>query len=273
VLVIEREERRIGGAGNVQEMVHALGAQALLFGIVGEEDFKTIPATDSTLGWFAVPGRTMTKTRSWVDGRLTGPRIDIDNRQQLPSRAVSRWKEILEDWAPNAIIIADHGKGVVTSELLAVLGDLEVPLFIDPIQSTPSVPRGRYPAAIVAGPHEMPAWYRGECIIWKKGAAGLHWCDGPRDGDLPSACRNLVDPLGAGDQFIAALAYQRCLEAAWPEAIEWANAAAGIQCECRGCVPITADEVDSTLVFKSVQDGQSCDSVDTLMRNATFAER
>jgi sugar/nucleoside kinase (ribokinase family) len=64
---------------------------------------------------------------------------------------------------------------------------------------------------------------------------------------LPSYCRQLVDPLGAGDQFIAALAYQRCLRTDWPEAIAWANLAAGRQCELPGCVPLSVIDIESAL--------------------------
>lgn len=249
VLSIERTEQRMGGAGNVLEMLFALDAQAILLGIVGRDDATTIPATGSTIGWQLAPGRTTTKTRLWIDGRLTGPRIDVDNSAKSDQATAANWAEILRQWQPDAVIVADHGKGVVTECVMQMLRARRVPLYIDPIKSTPLPGAGFYPAAIAAGPHEMPNWYRGECIIWKRGPNGLHWCDGPRDGDLPSACRNLVDPLGAGDQFIAALAFQRCLGTDWREAIEWANQAAGIQCERRGCVPVPRADIDTFGTF------------------------
>lgn len=244
VLNVERVTRRMGGAGNVREMLLALGSRALLFGIVGEEDFETIPATGSTGGWVAKPGLTTTKTRYWVDGRLTGPRVDVDNPHRINTSAViNHWRDVLSGWNPDAIIVADHGKGVINDDrIMEMLSNFYVPIFVDPIASTP-LPR--HVAAICGGVHELgqTAWKSSQCLITKRGADGLTWKTHAANGTLPAECRNLVDPLGAGDQFIAALAYQRCLGTDWPQAIEWANTAAGIQCERPGCVPIIADEI------------------------------
>jgi 2-dehydro-3-deoxygluconokinase len=87
-------------------------------------------------------------------------------------------------------------------------------------------------------------------VITKRGADGLHWREGEREGTLFSTCRNLVDPLGAGDQFIAGLTYQRCLGRDWPQAIGWANTAAGLQCEHAGCQPVSVAEVEQRLETK-----------------------
>jgi sugar/nucleoside kinase (ribokinase family) len=80
---------------------------------------------------------------------------------------------------------------------------------------------------------------------------GLGFMTAGGSGHLDSQCQNLVDPLGAGDQFIAALAYQRCLGNPWVKAIEWANVAAGLQCEHRGCKPLTVDEIEVRLPCQS----------------------
>ena len=249
VYAIERTERRWGGAGNVAAMTSAMGAHTLLLGVVGTE-LEPLPELNGLEVLEYVRGKTSTtKTRFIVDGRVCGPRLDSDLRLNICSPG--RFIYGIRQFNPDAIIVADHGKGVVSAELMERLAELGVPLFLDPIATTPSPgspPRSmvaQYPAAIVAHEHEMPRWSRAECIIWKSGPAGLRWCDGPNNGELPSACRNLVDPLGAGDQFIAALAYQRCLGLSWADAIEWANTAAGLQCERRGCQPVTVNDVES----------------------------
>lgn len=244
VFKFEREEKRLGGAGNVAEMLVSFESVVKLLGIVGHREASfDVPSETPILQWGS---RFTTKMRYFVDGKLTGPRCDFDLKTKTTLDGVQFFRDQIESFKPDAIIIADHGKGVVTPELMAMVASLDVPVFVDPIQSTPSF-GGGYPAAIAAGDHEMPKWARGEVVITKRGPGGLHWCDGPREAELPSACRNVVDPLGAGDQFIAALTYQRCLGMDWPEAIHLANVAAGMQCERRGCVPVTVAEVESRI--------------------------
>lgn len=244
VFKVEREERRLGGAGNVAVMLDCLGAESWLFGL-RTGGILTIHAkiSQAMLLRHNHFGLT-TKTRFIIDGHLRGPRLDDDKIRMADDADIENFHKALASCRTDAIIIADHGKGVVTPELIAMVADLGVPIFVDPIHSTPSF-GGGYPSAIAAGDHEMPKWARGEVVITKRGPGGLHWCDGPREAELPSACRNVVDPLGAGDQFIAALTYQRCCGLDWPEAIQWANVAAGMQCERRGCVPVTVQDVQS----------------------------
>jgi D-beta-D-heptose 7-phosphate kinase/D-beta-D-heptose 1-phosphate adenosyltransferase len=242
VLVIEREERRWGGAGNVAEMVSSLGPLTLLLGLVGSQE--SLPVGSFQSAFIEKPGATTSKSRIWCDGRMIGPRID---RELLETTLLSDVEEMLRRlrrFDPAAIIVADHGKGVVTVELMNAVSSLQVPVFVDPIASTP--PPGSAAAAIVAGRHELPSWADCECTIIKSAADGLRWF-GAAEGVLPSSCQNLVDPLGAGDQFIAALAFQRSRGWGWSESIRWASLAAGIQCERRGCVPVTVQEVEERL--------------------------
>jgi bifunctional ADP-heptose synthase (sugar kinase/adenylyltransferase) len=173
---------------------------------------------------------------------MTGPRLDEDLHELISPSDAELLVRLIAESGPDAVIVADHGKGVVTMDLMRQLGRSGISVYVDPIKTTPD---GDFnPAAMAGGPHELPPWYRAKCVITKRSADGLHWSDGEREGTLLSTCRNLVDPLGAGDQFIAGLAYQRCLGRDWPRAIEWANSAAGLQCEHVGCQPISVAEME-----------------------------
>lgn len=244
VLSQQKITSRMGGSGNVLKMLFALDCKAILCGLVGRDDYKSIPASGSMTGWQIAPGRTTTKTRFWVDGKLTGPRWDADNTTKSTQQTADAWQRIIATFRPDAVIVADHGKGAVSREVMQIVMSLGVPVFVDPVRSTPFAGE-TFPAAIIGHSHELPSWNwaRCECVITKQGADGLQWGNNHQAGSLSSQCQTLVDPLGAGDQFIAVLAYQRCRGADWPTAIEWANVAAGLQCERAGCVPVTADEI------------------------------
>ncbi|MDB5345233.1 MAG: bifunctional heptose 7-phosphate kinase/heptose 1-phosphate adenyltransferase [Schlesneria sp.] len=248
VFGIERTQRRLGGAGNVALMLQAFEVQVEVYGAVGRDGCGEVVAAGFRHRVVMVHGRTTSKTRLWVQGRMTGPRLDDDLRQPISQGDAEMLVRLIAESAPDAIIVADHGKGVVTRDLMRQLGRSRIPVYVDPIKTTPG---GDFvPAAMAGGPHELPGWCRANCVITKRGADGLHWRDGEREGTLLSTCRNLVDPLGAGDQFIAGLAYQRCLGRDWPQAIEWANAAAGLQCEQAGCHPVSVAEVEQRVETK-----------------------
>jgi len=244
VLLRHRSESRMGGAGNVAEMLFALGAQCLLCGLVGEEDWKTLPAQGQTRGFCRAPGWTTKKTRFFVDGKLTGPRLDEDMQQQTCLQELVVYIHVLELLNPDAIIVSDHGKGVVTHRVMQILADKKCPIFIDPVKSTPVI--GKF-GCWVGGSNEFPeALHEPQTLITKHGAGGLTWMDKSSRwlGQMASHCKKEVDPLGAGDQLISALAYARCLGADWPDAITWANIAAGMQCERPGCIPLTVEEIN-----------------------------
>lgn len=244
VMKIERTERRLGGAGNVARMVSALGASTLLVGLVGRDDVTDVLATEIENRVHVVDRLTTTKTRLWVNGDLIGPRIDQDLLVTLADNDADAFVRALIDFDPQAIVVADHGKGVVTTALMDRLGELGVPVYVDPLKRTP-IPFA--PAAVAGGAHELGVdAHRAECVIEKRGPLGLVWKCATRQGQLDSMCRKVVDPLGAGDQFITALAYQRVLGLDWDEAIEWANLAAGLQCERAGCLPLTVDEIEAS---------------------------
>ena len=241
VFRIESTRRRMGGAGNVAEMVSALGATSILLGLVGRDDCARLPASGASLGWQPAEGMTTTKFRVWVNGTLTGPRVDHDLAAKLRPADVDHFLQVLRNFAADAVIIADHGKGVITADLMRALQELRVAVFVDPLPRTPIPFRV---TAIAGGTHELGLDGRNaECVIEKLGPQGVRWKSSEHAGEMPSACRVLVDPLGAGDQFIAVLAFEWCQGRHWPDAIRLANIAAGMQCERRGCAPVTLSDL------------------------------
>lgn len=259
VFLIERTRSRLGGAGNVAAMLNALECEVLLLGLVGREDCNQIPTTNVEIGWRLVDGATTRKTRFWCHGRLTGPRVDHDQTSGPSRDDVEHFVQSIEQFGPQVVIVADHGKGVVTLDLMHQLGALNIPILVDPILKTPLPFR---PAAIAGGNHELgQAARQAKVVIEKRGSEGLAWTAAPHEFSpvvLASTCRKLVDPLGAGDQFIASLAFQRCQGSDWPDAITWANQAAGLQCEQPGCIPLGKHEIDNVVIQSSNHRSACC---------------
>ena len=229
VLRVERTESRPGGAGNVAEMCKALGCQTYLTG-----------------------GEISKKRRTFVAGKLVGPRVDQDQIKVATEHEVTEWMCEIARFQPEAIIVADHGKGVITQLLMNQLSKLGIPLFVDPV---PRTPINSVVECICGGSREIPEFHVQPLVtIEKRGADGLRWQG--RDSyywtDIKSTVTDARDPLGAGDQFIATLAWRRCLGDSWPDAIHVANYASGLQCLRPGCVPVTWEELDIPTILQSI---------------------
>lgn len=204
-----RIDYRFGGAGNVHWMCEALGVSSMLL----SNDLDKV-----------------VKRRLMVHGKMVA-RYDTELAfDVLPCSY---------DWNgfhPDAVIVADHGKGFVQDSLLKSL-PTDVPVFVDPFRTTGMI---EGPQVIWVGSRdEIPEGVTGRRIV-KRGSAGLDFVDGPYSRHFNSECLDAVDDVGAGDQFIVCLAIARVRDGmSWWDAIDRANKAAGRQCQLVGIQPLT----------------------------------
>lgn len=211
---------REGGAANVRDMCAELGAEASLTNL----------------------GKSI-KRRLYLDGKLLC-RVDADVGRSPDTQAINWWREFLSRTSPDIILVCDHAKGVVTGEVMRVLKSLGKPIYVDPcVKSDWSLFDGV--ECISANREE---WH-GHAItsriaIQRRDKEGVKWINEELESrHLDSTCKNVVDTVGAGDQFIAMLAVMRARGNSWEESIEWANIAAGVQCERQGIVPVTFEDM------------------------------
>lgn len=196
------------------------------------------------------------KSRYFIDGAAT-PEFRIDHDSDSPVSDIGLWRRVLEKEPPELILICDHAKGTITREVMDLAYSFRVPVFVDPCMASQW---WNFVAADLicgtaqewyASPEQFydirsPAAHRG-VRIEKMSEGGLQWylCDPPGIHHMKSVCRNKVDTVGAGDQFIATLAVCRLRGDDWITSITTANIAAGLQCERRGIRPVTWAEIDS----------------------------
>lgn len=65
------------------------------------------------------------------------------------------------------------------------------------------------------------------CTLFQPGTAPLH---------VPGHAMQVVDTIGAGDTFTGSLAAQLARQSPWPQALQWANAAAALSTQAHGAV-------------------------------------
>jgi D-beta-D-heptose 7-phosphate kinase/D-beta-D-heptose 1-phosphate adenosyltransferase len=139
-----------GGCGNVARNITALGARAVIAGVVGTDaegnSLRELLRHDGvdTAGLIKVFNRpTVIKTRV-VSGHQQLLRIDRESRDSLDAKLAAEIIAAVEEVGPlfDGIIISDYNKGVVTADLLeAVQGRFYsrgVPVVVDP--KPPNVP-------------------------------------------------------------------------------------------------------------------------------------
>jgi len=262
-IIVQETRKRLGTAGAVAQMVAALGVDVTLVAVANEADAVTVKRKIQGIAFVvASPGITSRRERFYdPHWNVAGPRLDFDSAAEISGQDRRMMAGKILATVADAIIVCDHSQGVVGPELMEAIKTKDCPVFVDPhTRSDFSIFAGV--EALVMNREE--AEHAGEMdphptnIIEKLDADGLFWylpgwqmevvergANPNLRQYLPSFARNVVDTLGAGDQFIAALTASRVHGDDMAKAIVKASAAAGIQCERRGVLPVTWPEIDA----------------------------
>ncbi|MBK1659128.1 bifunctional D-glycero-beta-D-manno-heptose-7-phosphate kinase/D-glycero-beta-D-manno-heptose 1-phosphate adenylyltransferase HldE [Paracraurococcus ruber] len=268
-----------GGAGNVARNISALGGQAVLVGLVGQDaaaaELRGLLAADSRIAdaLVASPARpTICKMRVIAGTQQV---VRLDDETSAPAAAAEQAGLIaaLEAALPGCqgLVLSDYAKGVlappVVAAAIAAARRAGIPVLADPKTDDFSQYRGadcltpnarelaraaRLPvgteaevaaaARAVMGPAGLPALL---CTRAEKGMT-LVLADGGVHS-VPAEAREVFDVSGAGDTVIAALALAHAAGETLAEAMRIANAAAGIVVGKLGTATVTADELAHAL--------------------------
>lgn len=271
---------RPGGAANVASLLKHLDAEVRLFGVLGNDseghtlrnllrddgvdvDGVLSDAERETTSKTRFVGRTASRSPHQV------LRVDRERRQPLSSELANRLKEQLLDALSdcNAVLISDYAKGVCTPDLLgaviAAAQAREVPLLVDPARH---VDYQQYAGATLITPNRpaAEAWcgrrlttadeslavasrmresLQLEAAVLTLDRDGLAYCDGTTAEVVACRPRDVCDVTGAGDMVLAVLGLASASGAPLRVGLEAANAAAGLEVERFGVVPLTRDEI------------------------------
>ncbi|HEY4744385.1 MAG TPA: bifunctional D-glycero-beta-D-manno-heptose-7-phosphate kinase/D-glycero-beta-D-manno-heptose 1-phosphate adenylyltransferase HldE [Desulfuromonadaceae bacterium] len=275
VVDVQREELRLGGAGNVANNLAALGAQVSVCSVVGEDENGT--ALIEALGRLAIAGdaivhdpgrRTSRKTRV-VAAHQQIVRIDRETRAPLSPDMEER---ICAWIAANAgtfgvILLSDYHKGVLTQRVIetavAAARQSGVPILVDPKGSDFARYRGvtiltpnRKEAEIASGmairdPESLERAARVimdsaglEHLLITRSEEGMSLFS--RSGEavhIPTVAREVFDVSGAGDTVLASLAVGMAAGLEMGEAARLANTAAGIAVAKLGTSTVSPAEI------------------------------
>lgn len=260
-----------GGAANVAANIAGLGAEALLVGVIGDDNeaqiFPELLNKSNVKADFLikVPERQTTiKTRVIAHGQQI-VRIDQETKKNLTSSAQQKIWETIQNLLGriDIIVVSDYAKGVLTNKLLKRLittaKEKNKLILIDPKGKKFS----KYRGATLLTPNQREAFEACgleenvkdsvdksgnflrenlslEAILITQGEKGMRLFQKNMEiTNLNSLARQVYDVTGAGDTVIATLAVAIASGADFYEASKIANIAAGLVVEQVGTTAIS----------------------------------
>jgi D-beta-D-heptose 7-phosphate kinase/D-beta-D-heptose 1-phosphate adenosyltransferase len=278
VVLIDREEARIGGAGNVALNLASMGMRPRIVGRVGDDPagqqlMSLLSAEGVDCSGLFVDERCMTPVKTRViASQQQLMRIDREQHRPLSAACEQMMIQKLPELfaGVDLVAISDYAKGTLSAALLrSIIGMARtqgVPCITDPkgtdfhryAGSTILKPNASETLS-AAPPHATSSLEEAARTILQNLAIdvlmvtrseegiSLFYPDG-RHQHFPVLPREVRDVTGAGDTVLAMLSAAYASGIALDEAVRLSNAAASCAVERLGCVRISLQDVASTLI-------------------------
>lgn len=286
IFTAEREERMLGGAGNVVRNLLSLDASASFASVVGDDAVATqltaLVGAEKQLVPYLISerGRISTQKTRYVAAGQQLLRSDSETKAAISNDTTRKLLDlVLPELADHqALILSDYGKGVLTAEmcrqLIGAARAANVPVFVDPKQRDVSIYAGATvlspnikelalasgvdgftdDAAIIAAAQKLCSKYKFEYVLTTRGEHGMTLVNA--NGlviHVASSAAEVFDVSGAGDTVIATLAASFAAGASMQQATELANLAGGIVVGRRGTAVVHRTDLTAALYIERAQ--------------------
>jgi D-beta-D-heptose 7-phosphate kinase/D-beta-D-heptose 1-phosphate adenosyltransferase len=275
IILVEKEEFRAGGAGNVTLNLIAQEIQVKAFGVLGQDEKGEIlkkildkEGVDTNFLFSEKERVTIVKHRVIANHQQI-VRFDTEKISPFLSKELP-FDEILHD--VGVVAISDYGKGFLSRVLLKELIDQAVKRLIPVIAD----PKGRdfslYSGATVIKPNETEAYeasgldrtvslekvaqllfnqVKMDLLMVTRSDKGisLFFPEGIRQ-DFPVIAHQVRDVTGAGDTVLATLAASFLKGVPLEDAICLSNIAASVAIERLGCAVVSSQEIEERMNHK-----------------------
>ena len=141
----------------------------------------------------------------------------------------------------DAIVISDYNKGTVSYELIEELAkEVDVPIFVDTKKTDLARLSGCYVKINALEKSRATSLPKIDHLIVTQGHHGATWNGWGYPAELVG---DVTDVCGAGDTFLAALAYQFLVTNNMPDAVKFANKAAAVTVQHIGVYAPRLEEI------------------------------
>ncbi|KUJ71350.1 bifunctional D-glycero-beta-D-manno-heptose-7-phosphate kinase/D-glycero-beta-D-manno-heptose 1-phosphate adenylyltransferase HldE [Thiomicrospira sp. WB1] len=270
VVKVGEQTVRAGGAANVALNVAALGAQATLMGVVGQDDHgqqleQVVSAAGVTPDWVYSEVGTICKLRVLSHHQQL---IRMDFEEPVPPQAASELAAKVGRAVAgyDALVISDYAKGSLTdvAVMIEAANQAGVPVLIDPKGDDFS----RYRSATLIKPNQSEFEHIvGPCpdtatllqkaeslreslgtqaLLITRSEHGMALVEAEHAATtLQSKAQEVFDVTGAGDTVMAALATAYASGMTLPQSVRLANEAAGLVVKKVGTSTVTRAELEA----------------------------
>lgn len=253
VVKIARSEERPGGAANVARNASALGAQATLLSVVGNDEAGTalekLLAGDRVRSSLLRDASLPTTVKLRVIGRQQQLlRIDFETSpsHEVLAAKLADYERLVQD--ADVVVLSDYGKGGLThiatmidraraagrTVLVDPKGD-DYARYRNATVLTPNraelrevVGRWKDEADLTARAQRLREDLALEALLVTRSEEGMTLFTAQGAVTIPAQAREVYDVSGAGDTVIATLAVMLAAGASLPDAVRVANEAAGV---------------------------------------------
>jgi D-glycero-beta-D-manno-heptose-7-phosphate kinase len=278
IVAVNQRESRLGGAANVSLNLQALGAQPVLFSVVGNDDkgrkFKKMISRNNLpdYGIFVDSSRiTTVKSRIIGKGQHIA-RVDEESTEfinaALEQSIINGIRKELDNNKIDVIIFVDYDKGVITPTLFAEVNQMAhekgIPTAVDPkkrnfncyknidlfkpnfkefVDGTGLPLKKGDLEALRQAAHAIKERQNFKLIFITLSELGVFLSNGIKEQYYPAVIRHIADVSGAGDSVIsvASLAMAAGLSPKIMALIS--NIAGGLVCENLGVVPVNKNQL------------------------------
>ena len=278
VVRAQASEHRLGGAANVARQIATLGARVSVAGICGEDAAAEqllrlcAGAGIDTRAVLRLPGRHTTRKLRVVSHSQQLLRLDWEDVQPCTAEVSAQLlTQLAASDPPDAIILSDYAKGVLTPETIAGIRGARgaVPLVVDPKHRDFARYRGATTvtpnlhelevaagcsldvadlAGIAAAARTLMASAGLESMVVTLGNHGMLVVPAAgAETAVPAMRHDVYDVTGAGDTAIAVLTLALAARAPLMQAAQLANAAAGVSVTQVGAVAVSAASIRDAL--------------------------
>ena len=246
VVIEEKRFNILGGAGNVYNNLINLGVDTLLCGVVGYDDESIIVKRQlkSRSGIITKNIPTTIKKRIIANGQQV-LRIDKEEKAKLDAWEIGHIIKTISNFKPDAIIVSDYNKGVVSRELIDKIKEIDCLLIADPKTNF-----SLFNGFDTITPNEKE--YNDnkydvntESILITCGSKGMTLIEGEEKYDINVSSKDVYDVTGAGDTVISVYTYFRLLGHTRRDSAILANRAAGVVVSKKGTTSITLKDIEN----------------------------
>lgn len=286
ILRVAGETAMLGGAGNVLRNLASLGASASLVSVIGQDaegdQVEALAAAEAgaNIALERDAARSTSVKCRYISGGQQLLRTDTEDRFELSgavqTKVIAAARQAIGECS--AVVVSDYGKGVLTGPILESImqaaQEKDIPAIVDPVGGD----YGRYRGATLLTPNRqelgqasgMTVETQSDIVAAARhlietcGLGGILATRGP-DGmtliqaeappiSLAARAREVFDVSGAGDTVAAVTAACLAGGLAIDQAIELANAAAGVVVGKVGTATASRGELREQLTLVSVRD-------------------